>query len=929
MNDKRTQQTPPAATAGSSAERATALVHQARRLLARRRLLILLASVPVAAVTLVVVAGGLDATLAMPAALRLLIGVLALAILFIVPLVLWGRRRQYQPPEEQARRAGEHFLGDQDRGLTRTLELTRMQGDLASVGAQHTASNLPPSERLAAALPRPRLWRFATLLLALVAIAAIPLVMLPHLGSSLWARFTDPLGDHPPWARTMLIWDHVPERVFVGEQPVLRIHADGPTLQDVHLHSDAGAAIGMYRVGPNAWQAELPPVADSVQVWATSPGTRTRRRAITVDPIPQLQDCTVTLVPPDYAGLDDTTLRSEGRKPLSLEALAGSRLVVMPRANRPLTRLALLRKDPHGQNERIDAELTDGSATIADLAPGTWSMQVAASDGAWSQTYPLVTLERRPDERPRVAFRKPIRDAVAVIGQEVPVHISAEDDLGLELVTRARRHNGLAAPDLTDVADQRQWNWQGALDLSELGVAHGDMLLLAAVARDSFPAQAQLSTRAERRIQVIDEATYNEVLRRRLRATALRDKYRKLLEQMRELEQQARAAAGDSASSGSPSDDELAKRARELARAVAAMRRDDPLFQMEPAIQDAMGKALEELAQAAEEDRLDELIGKPPTAEQLQQDLQLMTDLAMAMGLVRRLRQIVSAQENTTARLEHHADHGRASDHDRVELRNLGDEEDRIAESIDDWLDHADSLTARLNERARTVRSGMLERHDAALELEALADALRGTGAADLKRQSADSAQSGDGFQAHRQASDALARLQDLLPQMARSESRCQGGAMSISWCNGSSMCRGLGLMAGLAGRGYGMGAGGLGGSGGGAFAAGYGDNPGGSDPFSGMNLYGPEKMGDMGGMMGDDGAGDAISAMAASDDQRAITANRYRRQRQRSAGNAERAHLDEAERDLVDRYFQLLDPAPRSNDTDQQESHQTQEVTP
>nr|MDA3961470.1 hypothetical protein [Planctomycetota bacterium] len=657
----------------------------------------------------------------------------------------------------------------------------------------------------------------------------------------------------------------------------------------------------MYRVGRDTWAGELPQVGAALEVWASGGGTRTHRHQLAVDPIPVLEALELVHHHPAYAELEPEHHRTKPEHSLSLQALPGSRYTITARANRELDAIELL----PAEGDAIRVQLSDGQGELASLKPGSYSLRPIASDGIPGSEQPFLDLARRTDQPPRAIVSSPGRDAVATASETIALALRADDDLGLRQIERVRSFNGMPAPELGVSASGTRWEWSGALVLPELGVAPGDVIEIGVVARDSKPPEGQLSGLDRRRLEIISEQDYNNLLLRRLTEQALRQKYMPLIKQIRELEEEGAKLAAEGASQDKLN--ELAQRAKDLREKVAKLQRKTPLFAIEPELQEAMAKALRDLARAAQAgDR--EALQRPSVADMLDSDLELMADLARAMGLMARLRQLVDAEQQTTERLAELAEHRRPTDADRVRMRELGDQEQQLSENITEWRDLATEMAQTLRDKRG---AGAAERTEAAAGIEQLATAVEGTEAEDLKRRSARAARGGDGVEAHRLAAIARDRLLALLPEIQRNSSQCQGMAMGMSWCSGGSCQAGMSLMAALAGRGMGLsvsGAG-LGGSGatGMGYAVGYGgDDNGLTDPAASLGLFGPEQLGTFG-MVGDEGRGDGVAAMASSGDDAARSATGYTRELRNTTGT-QRSHLSDRERELINAYRKQLE---------------------
>ncbi|MEK7412734.1 MAG: hypothetical protein AAB263_05380 [Planctomycetota bacterium] len=816
------------------------------------------------------------------------------AVGIVLLLAAW---RLANPTNEQSLRLTEVALDDHDRRLTAACELSAMPGVLAAAGARNIVAGMNPTV-LPTRLPPSTARRWIALATTALAIAALAVLVVPRLGETTWARFSDPDGDHPPWARVQLTWSSAPERVRSGDAARFEISTDGDLAVAPVLVAD-GVRLTMFPLGAGRWGAELARVEHAQTVWVEGGGTRTKRRALSVDPVPVLSELDLAVESPRWSGLEPETRRLKPGSTVELAVLPGSRLKLRPQANRPLAALRVVR---NGIDER--KVMSADGVTIAAL-PGSYAIVLEASDGIVGASVPICTLTRRDDQVPRVAFTMPSHDAVATPGMKVAFTVEAEDDLGLAQVVRVTAVNGLEAPPLRQGISGRRWHGERSLDLTAIGAKPGDLIVLGVMVRDCNPElgadgyAGQTSAWAQRSLRVIDEEEYNRMVRQRLGVNALERKYAASLEELKSLEAEAAAIRAAMKAGADPQLDArmraLAERARKLQENVRGMRRDKPLFDIETDLQRELDQAANELAEAAESKDPQRLPGKK-VGEMLEQDLAHMADLARGFGLLARLRQLIDAEQNTTERLSPLADHRNPTDVDRVRLRDLAEQEEEIAKAIDAWQDLEVDVAKRLREHAP---------EDAQL-LDDLSKALADTNADTLKRQAATAARAGDGAEAFRLAALARDRLLELLPKAGQCQGgQCSSARLSLKWCSGNAASQALGLGFGFGGSGgSGVGDSGLG------LVAGYGgDDRGNSQQSEGMDLYGPEALGEMGG--GQRGNGDGIAELAAAGNGGGVGHAAAYGTATRTTKATDRSRLSQPEEHLVGDYFLRLEDKP------------------
>ena len=859
----------------------TAILARASAILARRRRLGAALAVPVLALAGVLGLLLTDAASDLSAPVRRW-SVVALAIATLVA-ALWALTRR-PPAREDALRQAELAMGDDGRQLTAALQLAGREGELAQAAAQGWAAGLAV-DRLPSRLPAVPWLRLGLGLAGVVALAVIGHLADPRLWPTTAERCWDPDGDHPPYARARLAWAAAPARVRVGAPARFEVDALGQ-VDAVTLRSDAGAVIAMHPLGGGRWAAELAGIDRAQAVWVAGGGTRTTRHALAVDPVPVLTSVDVRLESPAYADLPPEHLQARPGSPVTFAALPGSTLRFLPVANRPLAALHLV----SGTGPAIRLRLEGGWAGIQDLAPGAWSVLAEATDAACGATVPILTLDARPDLAPRVAVVRPERDVTTVVSTRLAVELRAEDDLGLAQALRTLSYGDLPAPLAATECSGRQWSWRHQFDLEALGVRPGDVFTLGLVARDRKPVGGQWSEHAYRTIRVVDDAEYNRLVRARLPADALLRKYGALARQLSELEAQAAAMAAAGASDAQLK--QLAEQARSLSASIAALRRAQPTLAIERDIQDELQSAAERLAQAAETGDASALPTRRRGAA-MQRDLAKLADLARLQAHLNRLEQLADAEQNTASRLLPLAEHRRASDADRVQLRQQADDEATLAQGVEVWQQLGEGLVRR-SATTLTTQAGQM------------ADLIQSVSAAriaTLKRSAAAAARAGDGPTAHRLAAQARDALLALLPEAGRCRSSLLAeGSMCLGWsrCSGDALkeCLGLGE--------DGMGLGGAGDGGMGLWLAYGGDDRGGTNQSQSNDLLGPENLGDLGGL-DHRGEGDGVAALAAGSGGPMVRPAATYRQGRAVTSGAARAVLGAQEQAVVDAYFRLL----------------------
>ena len=882
------------------------LIDRTRELVARRRrrrvAITALAAVPVLALVVVLV----DASAALPTwsrAVLLLLSVVSSIGLVVVVVALW---RWLRPGSERAQALAEGALADQHRHLTTALQLSAMPGPLAAQAARQFADRLDAT-RLESGLPPMRLRRAAIIAgIALAITGAIQLIW-PSVLPSVLPRLYDPFGDHPPWSRTSLMLIDPPVRVRPPATPRLVVRTQGPQPKDLELWVEDAvgtqvARVAMLGIGGDQWAANLGPLTaehlttlvSPLRVWVTGAGTRTHYHALAIDPVPSLTGGSLIHVSPAYARLPEVVVKITATPPV-INALPGSRLTVQALANRPLTSVEVFRD---GQSER---RVTGAAVTLDDPAVGTWSLVLEAEDGIRSEPLPLCNITRRTDQPPTARYEQPQSDGVATPDMYIPLVIHAEDDLGLVRLTRYRLRNDVRETEGRETLGGTGDTWRGRL--STAGTKPGDVIRTGAVATDTLPPDGQVSAPAERIIHIISHADYNALVMEQIDQHALEQKYSDLLSRIAELEQQlAEASQAPASPERSAKLDALAERARELTQQVAALRRPEPLFAIEPQLQDELErhlKALEQHARTAKERTPSE--ATPQAAKKLRKELETMTAQAEADALREHLRDLAAAQRQAADELADLKQHGIHNDADRARLREVSRRQQEMEQALKEWQEAAKDVAKRLQE----------SRPEEAQKIQQLADQVAQCEAERLVAQAGRAGRAGRAGDAHGDAEEAARRLAGI----AGSSGQGQGQGQQPGWCPGDGYGQCQSQLQGLAKRGFNAGSS-LASSGGGATGARGGGmmvrRGGRSTPSSQpMQLFGPEALTALSGATsGQQRSGAPANGAAAGDADQARAATAYGTGTRTTTAGVGTA-FSPGEQVLIEDYFRRLDGDP------------------
>ncbi|HEX3134618.1 MAG TPA: hypothetical protein VHX44_13690, partial [Planctomycetota bacterium] len=304
-----------------------------------------------------------------------------------------------------------------------------------------------------------------------------------------------------------------------------------------------------------------------------------------------------------------------------------------------------------------------------------------------------------------------------------------------------------------------------------------------------------MSAFAERIIHIISHADYNALVMDRIDEHALEQKYGDLLERIAALEQEiAEANQQPPSPERSAKLDALAQQAAELTKQVAALRRPEPLFAIEPQVQDELDRHLKELeqyARAAKEHPASE--PTPQVAEQMRKDLESMTAQAEAEAVQEHMRELAAAQRQTADELADLKKQGIRNDADRARLREASKQQQDMEQALKEWQEAAKEVAKRLKE----------SRPDGAQKLQQLCDQVSQCEAERLVAQAGRSGRAGRVGEAHGDAEEAARRLAGIAGSSGDGQSKGQGQGQQPGWCPGDSYSQCQSQLQGLAKRGF------------------------------------------------------------------------------------------------------------------------------
>ena len=628
---------------------------------------------------------------------------------------------------------------------------------------------LPPLAR------EPRLKQhFRTLAICAVVLGLITIFGGPHVRHE-WMRFIDPFGDHPPFSLTRLeILKPVDgEEVLFGGAFTIEARASGHQPAQLFLTAtpDDPAAVPvtlpMSARGDGTFVARLENIVHPMQLVAhtANQSARSHRRSLGLVLTPQFGEVRVTLTPPAYTG---QKAREMPYRFTALQVLEGTDIRFLIASNRPLGDGTIQFETSTDAPSQIPLAPTDGlspTTARADLTAensGRLTFFLVDADGHNAAENPTCNLTVARDQPPAIAITAPENDALVIEDFTVPILIDATDDFGLRTM---RLHIAVndeylpIDPVTFDAPDTRRHRIEHPLDLAAHGVKAGDRIAIFAEAIDTRP-DPQITRTATRRLEVITEDDYNEMLRTKSDVAMIAGKYEDLVNRLesriaeQERIEQELAALRERAAEGADSEEIL----RDFSRAVAAQHelnqslerlademeefgRDNPVYDFENELQEKLREQAEAIRETVEQQNQQTeaaLEAGPPPPEtptaEMMQDLELaareqrenlqgeqeqggqevveaLQDLAQLHELIKdfnRFEQLAREQQELAEQSKAYQDKPSLNAEDRLALRDLGARQRDMAANLEQLarkLRHdADAAEEKFPEAASSAR---------------------------------------------------------------------------------------------------------------------------------------------------------------------------------------------------------------------------------
>lgn len=712
--------------------------HRAVRFLLRAMLIVLLA-IPVLMVTDVLfhfsaiprLAGGIAILLAAGASLLIAFG---LACFARPPALRIARLLESRNPALGSKLVNILQL-EADAAKDDTTPLTRSLAKRAVADASKALDlpTLPPLAR------EPRLKSYVrTLAISAGALGMITIFGGPHVRHE-WLRFIDPFGDHPPFSLTRLEILKPAEgaEVLYGGSFTIEARASGHQPSELFLTARPGdpaavpVTLPMSARGDGTFVARLENIVHPMEIVAhtANRSARSHRRMLGLILTPQFGDVRVTLTPPEYTGQKP---REMAYRFTALQVLEGTGIQFQIASNRPLGEGVIQFETSAAAPTQIPLAPADGlppTTARADLTAqesGRLTFFLTDAAGHRADENPTCNLTVARDQPPAIAITAPESDALVVEDFTVPILIDATDDFGLGSMRLHIAVNEEFLPldaVIFDAPDTRRHRIEHTLDLTAHGIKAGDRVTIFAEAIDTRP-DPQISRTSMRRLEVITEDDYNEMLRTKSDVAMIAGKYEDLVKRLEShIAEQERiekelADLRERAAEGADPEEVL----RDFSRAVAAQHelnqgldrlademedfgRENPVYDFEKELQEKLREQADALRESTKEQQEQveaALESGPPPPEtpnaEMMQDMELaareqrerlqgeqqpageevveaLQDLALLHELMKdfnRFEQLAGEQKALAEQSKAYQDKPELNAEDRLALRDLG-----------------------------------------------------------------------------------------------------------------------------------------------------------------------------------------------------------------------------------------------------------------
>jgi hypothetical protein len=460
----------------------------------------------------------------------------------------------------------------------------------------------------------------ATIAIGLAISAAV--ILMPDLARTQWLRFSDPFGDHPPYAASTFVLEPAGARVRYGEGLDIFVTVEGKPVDSLELilqprsakpSENQGEIVPMFQEPGGRWRAALTNVIEEQNYFVRARRARSGKYGIDVITVPQIKDVRFRITQPAYAR------RSvyEGPMPANgIAGLTGAKVEIFVTSNRPLTAAhGKLTSKEGSENLHWAAAKTDvqiaGSFVIE--RSGRLDLTVIDEDQQASKDGFSVPIVLLPDDRPFVRLLEPKPVSFATPTSLLPVVISAEDDYGIGRLQLFRslndsRYLPMEIPPGSPAPTSTQ---QGIrLPLADYDLTAGDEIKLFARVEDNDPAGSKGAESAIAIVRIISEEEFASMIQTRESVSQLVNKYNQvqrrmegLAQEMEEVQRKLEKLPPDSplAEEARNELERLAERIEEESDAIAKLGETELPYELDKELKQHVAKTSKELESLAQE----------------------------------------------------------------------------------------------------------------------------------------------------------------------------------------------------------------------------------------------------------------------------------------------------------------------------------------
>ena len=590
-----------------------------------------------------------------------------------------------------------------------------------------TSRTLDSTATALAALPLKKIIPWRLLRRAVIALT-IPLLAIgilrlarPAAFATIAQRLLHPATDIAPYSPLVFKLDPTkPATVYGGEILISAEITGAPLTKPVEClirQTRSGVILRLpaFRESPTRFSRKLDGLTDPIEVAFACGKARSTWHPVEILLEPNILNGLVRLSPPAYTGLPASEFALDTNE---IAAIEGSTVTLELTSNRPLG----------SGNLEFTPATTPGTEPVPESFPATISSAQSASftwtatrSGRISATLrdlrgtpsprPLdLAFRTLPDLPPGVALSSPPPMLLATPKSIIPIIGRAEDDFSLSRVHFVRTLSGfrdrsrVVAPALRD----KTFDFSEKLDLDALGLEEGQTIELLLDASDHNPSLLGQGSSEISRIQIISEEQYAEYIRSKTtlnqfanRFQAARDAMDEAKEKLEELKQAVEKGDPAAIEKAAEEAKQAHEKAAELLEKIAG---DFPAFELEKRLQELAEKQIDDIQeniapldnfdpnapkadqQAAIDEMLKRLQRQQPQAEQLDDDVAKVNQVAVLLEMAAKFRQIYEAQASLAKRFGTIVEElRRGEDQNRRALPLLGENQQKNREALDEF----------------------------------------------------------------------------------------------------------------------------------------------------------------------------------------------------------------------------------------------------